>query len=315
MSPDKAKKLKQLIRKARFQTDPASAAYEELTAIIDAIEQIQETLKTIKEREKGEKGADGKDGKTPKKGVDYFTEAEKKQLFAELHSLVKDVIPKDGKDGKDGRPGRMPIAGVDFQLPKDGRDGKDGKPGRSIIGPPGRDGSPDRGDEIVQKINALPKDAPQIDAHHIKGLPSADELVAWIKKNKSLEFRDIKNAPLNFGDMRWHGGAGKFTVLSDVPHSYTGSAGLYLRVNSSETGLEFVGASSIITWHTETPTGPINDTNVTFTLSTTPNSNSLSLYLNGSYQTAGVDYTLVGTTITFTYAPLTASVLTAKFTT
>jgi len=68
------------------------------------------------------------------------------------------------------------------------------------------------------------------------------------------------------------------------------------------------------TWHVETPTGVIDGANVTFTLSTTPASNSLLLYLNGAYQTAGgVDYTLSGTTITFVDAPKAGSILIAQY--
>ena len=56
-------------------------------------------------------------------------------------------------------------------------------------------------------------------------------------------------------------------------------------------------------WVEETPSGLINSSNQTFTLSHTPDSNSLLLFLNGVYQAPVVDYTLSGSTITFVTAP------------
>jgi hypothetical protein len=61
------------------------------------------------------------------------------------------------------------------------------------------------------------------------------------------------------------------------------------------------------TWVEASPSGTINGSNVTFTLASTPTSNSLSLYLNGVLQTPNVDYTLSGTTITFTTAPVSGA--------
>lgn len=65
----------------------------------------------------------------------------------------------------------------------------------------------------------------------------------------------------------------------------------------------------------ETPVGLINGLNVTFTLANTPSPVlSLQLFLNGSLQQGGgVDYTLVGDTITFVGAPLTGSILLAYY--
>ena len=56
----------------------------------------------------------------------------------------------------------------------------------------------------------------------------------------------------------------------------------------------------------ETPSGTINGSNAVFTVS---NTNFSMLFLNGMYQIGGgVDYTLVGTTITYVNAPPTGSV-------
>lgn len=66
----------------------------------------------------------------------------------------------------------------------------------------------------------------------------------------------------------------------------------------------------------ETPTGDIDGSNKSYTLTNTPSSNSLHLYRNGQYQTAGgKDYTLSGKTITMVTAPRSGNVLTAKYST
>lgn len=61
------------------------------------------------------------------------------------------------------------------------------------------------------------------------------------------------------------------------------------------------------TWLQEAPTGTVNGSNVTFTLSQTPAANfCVNLSLDGvtQRQGAGLEYTISGTTITMTTAPL-----------
>lgn len=69
-------------------------------------------------------------------------------------------------------------------------------------------------------------------------------------------------------------------------------------------------------WVTETPSGTVNGSNVTFTLSATPDTGSLSVFLNGGFQTeiTTEDYSLSGTTITFVDAPLTGSKVRVRYT-
>lgn len=63
-------------------------------------------------------------------------------------------------------------------------------------------------------------------------------------------------------------------------------------------------------YYNETPTGAINDVNVTFTLANNPNPDaSLEVVLNGQVLTLTTDYTLSGTTLTMVNAPLTDSIL------
>ncbi len=65
----------------------------------------------------------------------------------------------------------------------------------------------------------------------------------------------------------------------------------------------------------EIPSGTINGSNTTFTISATPTSNTLGLYLNGVLLQAGAgnDYTLSTNTISMTTAPVSGDVLQANF--
>jgi hypothetical protein len=56
-------------------------------------------------------------------------------------------------------------------------------------------------------------------------------------------------------------------------------------------------------WYNETPSGSINGSNRIFTLTTTPKTNSLFLFLGGMLLTEGEDYTIARNTITYNNAP------------
>jgi hypothetical protein len=55
----------------------------------------------------------------------------------------------------------------------------------------------------------------------------------------------------------------------------------------------------------ETPSGSIDNSNLTFTLASTPLAGTVKIYLSGVRQLIGVDYTMSGATITFTIPPQT----------
>lgn len=59
----------------------------------------------------------------------------------------------------------------------------------------------------------------------------------------------------------------------------------------------------------EIPSGDINSINTDFTLANTPVAGTVAVYLNGLFQApgSGLDYTISGTTITFSKAPRTNS--------
>ncbi|MFI5241162.1 MAG: hypothetical protein ACHQUA_01880, partial [Microgenomates group bacterium] len=70
----------------------------------------------------------------------------------------------------------------------------------------GKDGSPDTPKQVADKLNTLEQ---AIESKVIKDLLTPEDIVKMLKDPKSkhrLEPRDIKGMPLNFNDMRWHGG-------------------------------------------------------------------------------------------------------------
>jgi len=80
----------------------------------------------------------------------------------------------------------------------------------------------------------------------------------------------------------------------------------YYRVSGSTTNVHFADS--------EVPGGSVNGTNVTFTLVNTPNPGlSLELYKNGVLLQQNSDYTLSGSTITFSTAPQTGDSLLASY--
>jgi hypothetical protein len=81
----------------------------------------------------------------------------------------------------------------------------------------------------------------------------------------------------------------------------------FMQVNSS--GL------SAANFVKEVPSGSVNGSNTAFTITATPVSGSLDVYLNGLLlkEGASYDYTLSGTTITMNYAPATGSTLCTKY--
>lgn len=114
---------------------------------------------------------------------------------------------KDGMNGKDGLDADEDaiVVRVTKKIPKP----KDGKPGK--------DGSPDTGKDIVNKLSELTQD-------------------------DRLSYKTLKDTPDIFKPVSAQNTA--FTELTDTPKSYVGQAGKAVKVNAGETGLEFGVATS-----------------------------------------------------------------------
>lgn len=97
-------------------------------------------------------------------------------------------------------------------------------------------------------------------------------------------------------------------IVSPNPDTSTGFQIALNNFNTTAAVLGLSTGSNVSYADLETPSGTINGSNTTFTLTHTPNpSVSLQLYENGIMQRAGVDYTLSGSTITMTQAPMGGS--------
>lgn len=71
------------------------------------------------------------------------------------------------------------------------------------------------------------------------------------------------------------------------------------------------GGSTLVTG--ETPSGVKNGTNLVFTIAQMPLAGSVSVYRNGLRERSGVGYSMSGSTITFTTAPLPTDELTTDY--
>lgn len=90
--------------------------------------------------------------------------------------------------------------------------------------------------------------------------------------------------------------------IADLSATGTPSSATFLRGdNTWGTPVGTLTASNFI--FNEVPSGTINGSNVTFTLANTPTSGTVQIYKNGLRQTLTADYTISGSTITFSTAP------------
>lgn len=111
-------------------------------------------------------------------------------------------------------------------------------------------------------------------------------------------------------------GVNDFIDLADVPHSYFGQASKVLAVNGTETGLTFTtgggsGGGGGTTFYSETPSGLINGSNVTYTV-LNPLTSIVNFALNGQ-EIHPSEYSFTGSTITF-FTPLPAELAGSSFT-
>ncbi len=192
---DKRKKARRIVKQYDFAQNPDEAIFNELQEANEHLAGVRNTFGDTDlsqlEKLQGEKGEQGEPGHTPVKGKDYFTPVEIK-AFADHVTPQKGIHYTDGKDGKNGEKGDPGIPGMS------GRDGKDG--------------SPDLPEMIAQKLNTLEG---VLEAKVVKGGLTMSEVVRELKKNKSLELRDIKGAKLDMSDQRWHGGGQSVTIQTE----------------------------------------------------------------------------------------------------
>jgi hypothetical protein len=94
--------------------------------------------------------------------------------------------------------------------------------------------------------------------------------------------------------------------LAGLPKDSSNTGDPYL---SAYTG----GTFTVKQFHGEVPAGAVNGTNSAFTVTSAPTTGTLDLYRNGLLQKVTLDYTLSGTTITTTTAPVDGEWLFARY--
>ena len=245
---------------------------------IDAIGQIKDTANVTKKLEEV-KSASLISNKLLKEIRD------KKELSMKGISVVTLKGDKgDSIQGERGEPGAS-ITGP--RGPK-GPPGPVGPSGEGIAGPPGSDGSPDTPDEIVTKINSAES---KIDSRQVKGLVSVLRFVEEFGSNPVG--KDVAGGPnyvYRTNGTKISDYVTELNFTTGITATYAGNG----RINISASG----GGST--TFYTETPTGLINGSNVTYTTAQTITS-VVNFAINGQY-IHPVEYTTSGTTITFVTA-------------
>lgn len=207
-------------------------------------------------------------------------------------SSVQGPPGKDGKDGKDGKEGKSitgpkGLAGKDSVIP-----GPPGKDGKSVTGPPGKDGkdgSPDEPDEVVNKVHSSKL---LIKAHKVEGLPGILRTVEDLGKNQQGWQNTGGAQPLVW---RSNGVVisqfvTEINISTNITPTYDGNG----RITLTATG----GGG---TTYSETPSGSINSSNVTFTTAHSITT-VINFAINGQY-VHPAEYSVSGTTITFVTAP------------
>jgi len=222
----------------------------------------------------------GKDGQKPVKGVDYYTPEEVAQIKFEV-TPIKGIDYNDGQSivGPQGPRGETGPQGIQGPIGLQGPRGETGPQG-----PAGPNGSPDTPEDVVEKINIAKnriswkqiKDAPDIpsfDTMNQTGYASGGANQLRLLSSGNLISAYVTEINFSTGITPVYSGNGRVTVTA------SGGGG---------------GGFSI-----ETPTGSVNGSNVTFTVTQTP----VYIVSDGATYFDGAGYTVAGLTVTMTVAP------------
>lgn len=189
----------------------------------------------------------------------------------------------DGKDGQDGKAGREGKDGRDGRDGVDGRDGADGKDGEN-----GKDGSPDSPQQVRDKLESLKGDD-RLDVSAIKGLGKRETKLTNDLINRSIGIVDQRTSFLinKVSNLENRSSGGLASVAHDATLTGDGTSGNPLSV--------------VITagYTKETPTGTVDGSNATFTVTATP----VYIVSDGITLFDGAGYTIATLTLTLDNPP------------
>lgn len=130
---------------------------------IDKVDDVNETIY----KKVGPRGEKGEVGPKPRKGIDYFTDAEVRAMLDYIASQIVDL--KDGKDGTNGKDGKTPQRGVDYMHEGDFENVVTRVIKRIKAPRDGKDAVIDI-DAIVDQITNLPEGKLKFKTSHVDGL-------------------------------------------------------------------------------------------------------------------------------------------------
>jgi len=221
--------------------------------------------------------------------------AARRDPSAALFSRIQTIKGDPGTEGKQGPKGdsivgpRGPV-GPQGPAGREGKQGPAGKDGKSIIGPQGPAG----------KNGAEGK------------TPSVEEVVAAVltdlKKGKKLTVDHVDGLSGSLAQLKEFLKVGGYRGGGDTVTAGTGVT-ITIDANGHKVITATGGAGNAVYGEDLTPQGP----GTVYTLAHTPLAGTVRLYRGGSYQQAGVDYTISSGTITLTVTTQQGEVLLADY--
>jgi hypothetical protein len=159
----------------------------------------------------------------------------------------------------------------------------------------------------VLSILLVPTTTASAGAYYLATYNSSDGTTTWAEtwqvppSTTPLTLNQVRVPQAGGGSTGSSGGSG-ITLpipISDVTNLTSTLAGMSASISTLTTQLSSLTVTPVFV-DGETPSGAANGSNRSFSLANTPSpATSLDLYRNGLVQTAGVDFTIAGSTITF----------------
>lgn len=254
--------------------------------ILDLLTQFKELETAIKQgRLQGKPGKRGKDAYTPQPDKDYLALPTAKKELAALAREIEQSVRASIRDGKDG----LDAIITDEQI-----------------------------EEAATRARAM-IELPDFQALITQEPTAIRDSLELLQGDERLEQSAIKNLTETLAELqrqiasipRTTGGGGSHISVQENGTTVA-KGNIVLNFGTGVTATESQGVVTITaagggggsnTSVQETPTGDIDGVNTEFTLSHTPVSGTLILYLNGQFMHPTSDYTVTDDTITFVTAP------------